>query len=212
MTTQILVYNQALSLMGERRLTSTSEARDARYHLDNSYAVALSYCLEQGFWNFAMRAAQLDASVSVEPSFGYQFAFTKPTDWVRTYIISASETFDPQLLTINDEAGYWYANVDPLFIKYVSNDTSYGADLSLWPETYAHYVASRLAVMTAPAICTASETKMSELYAIEKRARVDARSKDAMNEPPQFPPRGSWSQSRGGGRSRLSGTSRGLPF
>ncbi len=198
MATQILVYNQALRLMGERRLTSTSEARDARYHLDDAYSAALSYCLEQGFWNFAMRAAQLDASDQVEPSFGYTYAFTKPTDWVRTYVLSASEELQPQLLRFNDEAGYWFADVDPLFIKYVSNDTSYGADLSLWPETYTAYVASRLAVMTAPSICTASDTKMDELRGVEKRARVDARSKDAMNEAPAFPPRGSWSTARGG--------------
>lgn len=211
MATQLLLYNQALALMNERRLVSTSEARDARYHLDNAYSDALSYCLEQGYWNFAMRAAQLDASDSVEPSFGYQYAFTKPSDWVRTYLISASETLDPPLLQYNDEAGYWYSNVDPLFIKYVSNDTSYGADLTLWPATYTHFVASRLAAMTAPTISSASETKMDELRGIEKRARIDARSKDAMNEPALFPPRGSWSRARGGG-GRLGGTSRGLPF
>ena len=212
MTTKILVYNQALRLMGERRLTSVTEARDARYHLDDAYSEGLGYCLEQGFWNFAMRAAQLDASAVVEPSFGYEHAFTKPSDWVRTYALSSSENLTPPLLNYNDEAGYWYSNVDPIFIKYVSNDSSYGADLALWPETYALYVSCRLAVMTAPSICKASESKMDELLTREKRARVDARSKDAMNEPPSFPPQGSWAQARGGGRSRLNGTSRGLPY
>ena len=193
------VYNEALRLLGERRLTSTSEARDARYHLDDAYGRAKLYCLEQGLWNFAMRSAQLDASDSVEPSFGYRYAFTKPSDWVRTYVISASEELQPPLLRYNDESGYWYADVDPLYIKYVSNDTSYGLDLTLWPETYAYYVSCRLAVMAGPSICTLSETKTDELLGKEKRARVDARSKDAMNEPPAFPPSGSWASARGSG-------------
>lgn len=201
MTTKILVYNQALRLLGERRLTSVTEARDARYHLDDAYAEALGFCLEQGLWNFAMRSAQLDASDSVTPSFGYAFAFTKPSDWVRTYIVSADEHLQEPLFRMNDEAGYWFADTDPLYIKYVSNDTSYGADLTLWPESYTAYVAARLAVMAGPSIATLSETKMEELRGIERRTANGARSKDAMNEPPAFPPQGSWSRARGRGAS-----------
>lgn len=205
MTSKLAVYNEALRFIGERRLTSLTEARDARYHLDDAYNNALAYCLEQGLWNFAMRAAQLDASDSVTPSFGFTFAFTKPDDWVRTFMISSNEFYNPQLVgtEYNDEGGYWYSDFDPLFIKYVSNDTAYGTDLSLWPQTYATYVASRLAVMIAPSAAGSSESKMSDLYAIEKRCRVDARSKDAMNEGPIFPPQGSWATARRGrGRSR----------
>lgn len=205
MTTLLRVYQEALRFMGERRLTSITEARDARYHLDDAYTDALQYCLEQGLWNFAMKAAVLDPSDSIDPEFGFTFAYTKPSDWVRSFLMAANEFFYP-LLTgseLFDEAGYWYANFDPLYVKYVSNSAVYGGNLTLWPQTFATYVSSRLAVMTAPSIADASDQKMDMLFGIEKRARVDARSKDAMNEGPLFPPQGSWASSRrGNARSR----------
>lgn len=202
MTTKLLVFNQALRLLGERRLTSTSEARDARYHLDDAYSDALGYCLEQGYWNFAMRAVSCTDSDTLTVAFGYAYAFEKPSDWVRTYLLSDNGDFLPALLHYNDEAGVWYADITPLYAKYVSNDSSYGADLGLWPDTFSYYVSTRLAVMAGPSISTLSDTKMDDLLGKERRARIDARSKDAMNEPPLFPPRGSWSQARFGRPAR----------
>lgn len=198
MASQLAVYNKALRLLGEPRLTGLTEARPARYHLDDAYALLIDYCLEQGYWNFAMRTAQLDASDSVEPAFGYSFAFTKPDDWIRTYLISPSETLDPPLLgrQLVDEAGYWYADSDPLFIKYVSNDTSYGADLALWPASFEHYAACHLALDAGPSVCTLSADKLEELERKEDRARRKARSIDATNEPTLFPPMGNWARAR----------------
>jgi hypothetical protein len=60
-------------------------------------------------------------------------------DFVGLYAFG-SETFDPPLLTVVDEPNYWYANIDPLYVKYVSNDTAYGMDLSIWSETFNEYV------------------------------------------------------------------------
>lgn len=180
--------------MGERRLSSVTEGRDARYHLDDEWTTSFEYCLEQGLWNFAMRAARLTPAV-LDPEFGYQHAFSKPDDWVRTYVVSSSETLEP-LLRYNDETSYWFADANPLFVKYVSNHETYGGDLGNWPETFAYYVAARLAFLTCPSICSDSDSKLERLAVIEKRARIDARSKDAMNEPPAFPPRGNWASAR----------------
>src|SRR5262245_6744371 len=143
MTSKLAVFNEALRLMGERRLTSVTEGRDARYHLDDAWTTSLDYCLEQGFWNFAMRAVQIDASTSLEPQFGYSFAFDKPDDWVRTFVVSANETFNPPLLRYNDEAGIWYADCNLLYVRYVSNAATYGADIGSWPGTFSYYVSAR---------------------------------------------------------------------
>jgi hypothetical protein len=214
MATKLIVYNQALRLMGERRLASLSEARSARYHLDDAYDDSLAACLEQGMWNFAMRSVQIDASDSVTPAFGFAYAFTKPDDWVRTYIMSASDRLDPQLLgnQYNDEAGYWYADVDPLYIKYVSNDTTYGGDLSLWPESFTNYVAASLAVTTCPVIRSDAAAKMESLEKKEARAKADARTKDAMNEGPLFPPAGSWTTARSRGSRKPRSVPGGMIF
>ena len=197
MASKIELYNDALLILGERKLASLAEAREPRRALDDAYDKALDYCLEQGFWNFAMRAVQIDHSASVTPTFGYTYAFTKPDDFIRMYRQSAYEQLDPPLLDIVDEPNYWYANVDPLYVKYISDDLAYGKDLSIWPETFADYVAMRLAIKTCKRIT--GKAPDEDLIRAEKKARMDARAKDAMNEPPGFPPTGTWVRARGGG-------------
>jgi hypothetical protein len=206
MASKIGLYNSALLILGERKLASLAEAREPRRALDDAWDDAVAYCLEAGFWNFAMRAIQADSSASVTPTFGYTYAFTKPQDFVRTYMLGSTETFDPPLLTIVDEPNYWYANVDPLYVKYVSNDAAYGMDLSLWSESFAEYVANRLAVKTCKRIT--GKYPDEDMKKDEKRAEAQAQSKDAMDEPPGFPPRGTWVTSRLGGRDRNLGNTR----
>jgi hypothetical protein len=192
-------YNAALLILGERRLASLSEAREPRRALDDAWDDAAAYCLEAGFWNFAMRAVQADASASVTPTFGYQYATAKPSDFVRLYAFGSTETFDPPLLNVVDEPNYWYSNVDPLYVKYVSSDPAYGMDLSNWSESFADYNATRLAARTCKRIT--GKFPDDALKKMEKDALAIARSKDAMDEPPGFPPRGTWVLSRRGGFS-----------
>lgn len=194
MTDKLSLYNDALLILGERKIAALTEAREPRRALDDAYDKALDYCLEQGYFNFSMRAVQIASSASVVPAFGYQYAFTKPDDFIRMYRQSANPQLEPPLLDIVDEPNYWFANCDPLYVKYVSNSTAYGKDLSIWPETFADYAANRLALKTCKRITGKDPTE--DLIKAEKKARMDARAKDAMNEPPGFPPRGTWVRAR----------------
>jgi hypothetical protein len=53
---------------------------------------------------------------------------SRPTGCAPT---SSRQTEDLQewVPRFNDEGGIWYADVDPLYARYVSNDTTYGYDL-----------------------------------------------------------------------------------
>lgn len=197
MTDKLTVYNDALIHLEDRRLASLSEARESRRVLDDLWDGALAYCLASGEWNFAMRSVQADSSASITPTFGYQFAFTKPTDWASTFQVSAGETFEIPLkeYEFNDEAGIWYANVDPLYVKYVSNDPAYGGDLSLWTPLYAEFVSARLAVKGCRRI-TGNTSLLEGLIKLEDKAKKAAQSRDARDETPISPPRGSWVTSR----------------
>jgi hypothetical protein len=201
-------YNGALLILGERRLASLSEAREPRRALDDVWDSVVSYCLEQGYWNWSMRAVQIDSSASVVPTFGYQFAFPKPDDFIRVYRQSPNEIMDPPLLDVVDEPNYWFANCDPLYVKYVSDSAAYGMDLSLWPATFSEFVDCRLALKTCKRITGKDPTE--DLIKAEKKARMDARAKDAMNEPVGFAPTGTWVQSRSAGYGSPNGTRRGL--
>lgn len=199
MASKLGIYNQALEHLKERHLASLTEEREPRRKLDFAWDDGVKYCLEQGLWNFAMRSVQLNKSETITPSFGYQYAILKPTDWVRTVAMSGSGNFDDgfPLNDFSDETDYWGVNIDPLYVRYVSNAPEYGLNLARWPETFTTFVAAYLAFR----ICSTSGS--SELRAeVERRYeryRVDARSKDAMNQPAGRPPRSSWVTSRGGG-------------
>lgn len=201
MASKLSIYNNALLYLDERKLASLAENREPRRALDDAWDSAVYFCLEQGFWNFAMRVVQMDSSASVDPAFGYDYAFAKPSDVIRLYRLSSEENITEALNEFNDEAGYWYADIDPMWAKYVSSDTAYGRDLSLWPETFADYVATRLAARTCGRI-TGSDSRMELLLKLEKRAKKDALSKDAMNEGIITPPAGTWVRARLGDRSR----------
>lgn len=201
MATKLGIYNQALRLIGERSLASLTEAREPRRVVDEIWDESVNYCLEQGFFNFSIRSQEASASLTVEPAFGYTYAFEKPDDWIRTAAVSADPNFHMPLQDYNDEAQYWLANVDPLFVRYVSNDAAFGLDLTAWPETFTKYVATHIAAEICERL-TQNASKHEELRRLEKMRRVDARSKDAMADPVGRPPPGSWVRSRGGRHAR----------
>jgi hypothetical protein len=155
-------------------------------------------CLEQGYWNFAMRAVSMTESATLEVAFGFEYAFEKPSDWVRTYIVSDNEMLEQWTTRFNEEAGVWFADTTPLYARYISNSASYGYDLSLWPQAYAAYVEAELAIAVAPTVSSMSSEKMKLLVDARDRARDKAMTHDAMGEPPVGPPLGSWVRSRGG--------------
>lgn len=193
MTTQLSLYNDALLNLGERRLSSLSEDSEQRYYLDDVYGDALIYCLRSGFWNFAMRVMKMDTDAT--PAFGYSYAFTKPSDWVRTRNVSTSETFVPPLTDYQDQVGYWLANTTPLYFRFVS--TARGLTLSAFPLDYADFVSSYLSLKIYKKVTGKGDDdyfKFEKL--VVKPALKKAQANDAMDSAPEIPPTGSWVSSR----------------
>lgn len=195
-TTKLSLYNGALRLLGERRLSSLTEDRPARYYLDAAYDDGfIDYILEQGQWNFATRSIEATNDETIDPDFGYQYAFSKPTDYVRLAALCTDEYYRCPLNDYSDEQGYWFCDYDVLYIKYVSNDTDYGADMSLWPQTFVRYAQAELADRVKEEI-TGNDGKYDRIKKALKDARVDARSKDVMSRPVRFQPAGTWVKAR----------------
>lgn len=206
MTTRLDRYNKTLLELGERKLASLTENRAPRRILDEAWDDDfVNYCLESGLWNFAIRTAELTYEPSIEPDFGYQRAFARPDDFVRLAGIASDEYFSNPLTQYSDEAGYWFSDLDTIYVRYVSNDSQYGNDLSLWPSSFSRWFSIELAARTCEAI-TGSASKVDVLEKKSKKFLMEARSKDAMNEGASFPPAGRWVRSRRGG---FSGRDRG---
>lgn len=209
MPTQLDLYNKALLYCGERFLGSLTEAREPRRLLDHVWATGgVRACLERGQWNFAMRTVQLDYDTGVEPTFGYNRAFKKPDDWVLTSAVCSDEFFRVPLLQYVDEAGYWYATQDTIYVRYVSDDAAYGMNLGKWPESFLEYVGCYFGSKIILKLSN-SQDELKRLQDTSKALLEEAKSASAMADPTSFPARGAWGLARnrfpnrrdGGGRT-----------
>jgi hypothetical protein len=209
-TTQLAVYNGALRICRHRRMAALSDTGEARRLLDDvwgdgSTTGAVKHCLQMGQWTDFTRTAAIAYDSGVDPDFGYPYAFEKPDDLVRTMAICEDEFFKSPLLEYADERGYWYASVQTLYVKWVSNDAAYGADLSLWPESFAKLVESYVAKEIVGALTGVSDTLIKLVEDRYEKAKKSALALDGINGPTRFTPEGSWSRSR---RSSMSSRSR----
>lgn len=199
MTTKLLLYNGALTKLGERRLASLSENREPRRALDAVWDDNfVNKVLLAGQWNFATISVRADYSGSIEPDFGYSRAFDKPDDFIRTMAICSDEFFKAPVLDYVDEGNYWFSDLDTMYIKYVSNADDAGGDLSLWPDNLAEYAQWALAEKVCKRL-TQSESTLEDCRKEMKKALTSSKSTDAMASPTAFPPSGSWVNSRMGG-------------
>lgn len=210
MTTQLSLYNDVCLLCGERFLATLSDNVESRRLLDQVWLGAVNYCLSRGQWYFAMRTQMIDYDPSIEPDFGYLRAFDKPTDWIRTSGMCSDEYFNMPIERIVDEAGYWYCDFDTIYVRYVSNATTYGNDLNKWPEDFREYVASYLATRIVKALSGSDEKEKYLLEVSDKRLKV-AKGNAAMQDSVKFPAPGNWVKSRSRWPNRYYGSQGNIP-
>jgi hypothetical protein len=208
---RLSIYNGALRECQERKLASLSEDREPRRVLDdvwNDGDGLLRFVLRQKQWRFARRTVEIASEASIEPSFGHQYAFVQPSDFVRTCKLCSDERLQVPITDYDVEAGYWYCDIDPIYVSYVSDDTDYGGNLSGWPPDFVLYVETHLASQIAGRL-TGNKTDRNDLLKLAKIRLNEATSADAMEGPTVFPPTGTWVRSRSGLRnSRLDRGSR----
>ena len=206
---RLAIYNRALRFAGERKTTLTEEWEPRRLLDDAWDSGTVKYCLEQGLWNFALRTKQLTFAPSIAPEFGHDRAFEKPIDFVRTAGIWEDEFLRTPLVDYEEEGNFWFTSTETIYVKYVSDDDVYGLDFSKWPQTFFKYTAAEFALEILPKLKGVS-VKADDLKETVKELKIDARSKDAMEEPARFAPTGSWGLARHGRRAfgRRDGGSR----
>jgi hypothetical protein len=196
MTDKLKIYNTALRYAGERKLATLNDGGEPNELLDNVWDNGgVDVCLETAQWKFAMRSVRIDFDPNVTTDFGYRFGFSKPTDWVITSAMCSDEFFDVPLTRYVDENDFWYCDLEEIYVRYVSNDASYGNDLSLWPQSFANYVSAHFANEIVDKL-TSNETTMMSVEKRLDKARITATNKDAMAGPQKFPAPGQWVNSR----------------
>mgnify|MGYP001559350837 CR=1 FL=1 len=206
MVTKLTIANGALRHIGEEQLTQTELTNASRKPARVFNAIwddgGVRACLEEGQWRFAKRTVSLTYSPSVSTEdWDFDYAFDKPTDWVRTLGVWGDSSMGDPLRDYREEAGYWYANVDTLYVSFVSDDASFGGDYSLWPQSFVRFVEAHFGAEMAGPMTDAGK----ELRGLRGRLLAEARSKDSIRDPSRQLPVGSWVRARRGGSSRENG-------
>lgn len=200
--TKISLANGALRLLKERQLSPTELTGGLREPARVFNAIwddgAVRACLEAGQWKFAKRSALIDHSPSVDPGFGFTYAFDKPDDWVRTIGVWSDATMGCPLRDYRDEAGFWFANQETIYVSFVSDGPTYGGDFSLWPQSFVKFVQAHIAADMAGPMTDKGE----EMLTLRKRLLNEALSTDAMADPSRNLPVGTWIRARMAGRTR----------
>lgn len=190
MADKLEIYKGTLQLLGNAAgLSSLTEVSAARSRLDDIWLPSVNYMLSKGLWNFAMRSVELSADTDVSPAFGHTYAFSKPTDWVRTASISQYGDFRDGFENYDDENGYWFADIDTLYIKYVSNDANYGLNISSWRQPFAQALEAYLAFKSGLPI-SADRGNRNDMHSLHKALLKEAKALDAVDEKVRYRPAG----------------------
>ena len=152
-----------------------------------------------------MQSIELTYSPSIDPAFGFRYAFDKPSDWVRTAIVSADENFTDELLNYEDQGAYWYSDHETIYVRYISDDNAFGMDIANWPANFTRYVEHYFAFRIAKATSN-SNTDVELLETKVKRLLNEAKATDAMDESTKVLKPGSWSSARVGNSHRERGS------
>lgn len=200
MATRLSLYNGALRLLGQRALADLNEEVEARRLLDAEWTSGLiEACLSAAQWRFATRTSKLAPSTNIEPDFGYRFAYPKPEDHVRTTGVYSDEHQHNPHLAYRYEAGYWFSDLEPIYVSYVSNAPAYGGDPAQWPKNFEKFVEAKLAEGIALAL-TGDDRKEQTAFQRARMRFLEAAATDAMESPTRPMPSGSWVRVRTGGR------------
>lgn len=205
MASRLEIYRGALRLLGDAHgLSSLTEDGPARLALDNAWQPAVDYMLAKGLWNFGIRSVELTEDEDVAPLFGYQYAFSKPSDWVRTVSISDDPTFREGYEDYEDETDYWYADPSPLYVRYVSSDEDYGWNIAKWRQPFAKALESYLAYECGLPISSGHGNR-NDMFTLFGKLLKEAKILDAVDERVRMKPEGRLVKSRFYRNSRYRG-------
>lgn len=207
MADKLAVYREILRNVGAERLASLDERRPERVLIDDVWTDGVRTVLSEGLWNFATRTEMLDYDTDSDVVIGYDYAFTKPLDTVRTAGVSQDGMFNDGFELWKDEGNFIYANIPTIYVEYISDDSQYGMNIGRWPQMFAGAVAAYIAFQIAKPVSN-SDSIRNENWQLYKRLLKDAKALDATEDRVRRPPVGRLVKARFA--NRISSTDRGI--
>ena len=190
------IANVALRLVGGTRITSLTQATPNANAVNDIYTEIRDNMLEFP-WNFATQRVEF-ARLSTTPSFGYDYAYALPADWLYTISIHDNDggygTIDYREEQVANQKVI-ATDHSSVYLTYVKRET----DPNLMPASFRVALESALARNLAITIAN-SNVLEDQLAARAEKDLARAKSVDALSSFPEPRPRGSWASSRNGFR------------
>lgn len=182
--TKLIVWNMALSYLGEHLLDDTTTPNKNQKILDQFWEIAYQSCLQESTWNFATTRAALVDSGTTPDDWGYEYDV--PSDMLRPIDVSVVGVDNLRLntntgavvkadFTMRTRAGtrYIYTDLASAYLRYIydpgnDNDT----DMANWTYPFAEFVAARLARYAAIPI-TGKSQEQDRMMRVE-RPKLDS--------------------------------------
>lgn len=201
MATKTSIANIALGRVGSTRITdidadTSNEAIKARDLFDD----ARDDVLRAHTWNFATRRLKL-AQLVETPEFGYDFAYTLPSGFLRVISVHGSDE-------LRDEIEYKLENIDvastptevlvsnwnQVYLRYIVRVTDVNLMTPDFRQCLAYYMASDLALGIKK-----SQSLSDKMFVRYKRKLAAAKSIDGIENYQDEFPDSSWVTARHGG-------------
>lgn len=193
------IANRALTKIGEARILSMSDDTVAGRTMRSIFEQVRDAELRRIRWNFSMRRARLSA-LAVAPDWGYAYQYQLPDGFMSLvqvgeyYIRPATKAKGPWQVESTDAGSAILTDMPaPLLIRYVTRVTNSG----LFDPLFVEALACRLAFEACEAI-TQSNTKKETLSQEYKNAISEAARCNAIENPPNEIPYGTWLEAREG--------------
>ena len=174
------IYNDALLLIGQRKLASLTEERESRRLLDSSWDLgAVDFCLEIVKPVFSRITTNLTSST---PSSSHDLdnVFTLPSDWVSTIDVYSDSRLDQPINRYINEDRTIACEYSSIFVRYVSNTN--GEVYSKWSPAFTRVVSAYLAREIALRLSPEDLTDLDGTFADRVEAAIGI---EAKKEPQQ---------------------------
>lgn len=157
---KLSLYNNALLMIGERKLSAVDEERAPRRALDNAWDLgAVDYCLEL-IKPVSQRLTALLNSPSVSSVHGLDSVHTLPSDYITVVGVYLDDKLDQPINRYLIDGTNLTCEFDTVYLRYVSN--SY--DVSTFNMTFAMVVSSYLAKQIATRIAPDEYDRVAALH------------------------------------------------
>jgi hypothetical protein len=164
--TKLQLYNDALRIIGERKLASETEARESRYRLDDIYDFgAIDYCLEITKPRFASLVDKISTSVT-STEYGFANTFDLPADYLAMVGLFSDAGLDEPITRFIEQGRTIATDHAAVYLRYTS--TTSGAVLASWPPSFTRLVSAYLAKELAPRIRPDAIESASANFASER--------------------------------------------